>query len=89
MKHVVTRINTIETESFDIYLGAMCSFASFIGLWRVRKLGIAKKLMESVDTLRMENQQLNETQESLEEENNVLKETNDSLMKIELKIHHD
>ncbi len=82
-------INTIETESFDIYLGAMCSLASFVGLWRVRKLGIAKKLMESVDTLRMENQQLNETQESLEEENNVLKKTNNSLIKIERSLNTD
>lgn len=82
-------VNTIETESFDIYLGAMCSLMSFVGMWRVRKLGVAKKLMESVDTLRTENQQLNETQESLEEENNILKETNDSLKKTEKSLSTD
>jgi len=82
-------VNVISTENFDIYLGVVCSIMSFIGLWRVRVLGVAKKLMDSVDALKLENMRLNRTQHSLEEENEKLKQTNESLKRIETKLNND
>ena len=72
-------VNVISSEGFDLALGVFCSLAGLVGLWRVRVLGIAKKLMDSISVLRFENGKLSETTDNLKIENDRLKNFNGSL----------
>lgn len=68
--------NAIVAEAFDIFLGAVCCFCCCIGWWRVRRLGVAKKLMDSVRLLEDKNKELAKTSDSLSVENQKLKNSN-------------
>jgi DNA repair exonuclease SbcCD nuclease subunit len=50
--------NIIDAEDFDIAVSSFCAAISLIGIWRVRSLGTAKEVMDSVDDLKMENDKL-------------------------------
>lgn len=67
--------NIIELENFDLAVSCFLSFGSLIALWRVKKLGIASLLMDSVDNLREENENLRESIREFERENSKLAET--------------
>ncbi len=71
--------NAIIIQAFDIFLGFVCCFCCCIGWWRVRRLGVAKKLMDSVRLLEDKNEELNKTAESLSVENQNLKNRNKEL----------
>ncbi len=81
--------NSIEGESFDIVLNSTMAISSIVAWYRVRRLGEAKTVMESVDDLKLQNDNLEQTQNELEIENDELKITNDKLAETETKLTGD
>jgi hypothetical protein len=82
-------INIINSHNFDIAVASFCFLSSTIGVWRVRKLGIAKKIMDSVNDLKLENLRLHETEQHLERENILLKNTNNELKNTSIQLSND
>jgi hypothetical protein len=82
-------INIINSHNFDIAVASFCFLSSTIGVWRVRKLGIAKKIMDSINDLKLENMRLEETEKQLERENLLLKNTNDELKETSTQLSND
>ena len=77
-----TVTNIIEGESFDTTLNVIMTISSLLALWRVKKLGEAQSIMDSVNDLEDQNK-------TLQEENDELKESNDQLNALEVKLQND
>ena len=76
--------NVIQTENFDIVIACLMTFGSGIAIWRVKKLGLAKELNDSINQFDLENQELNQANNEYRELNRKLCKENevfDSLLK--------
>jgi cell division protein FtsB len=82
-------INAIEGESLDIALSVTMSLSSVLAWYRVRRLGEAKAVMDSVNQLKIQNDELEQQTNTLEQENDELKESNDQLNKLEKNLTND
>jgi cell division protein FtsB len=82
-------INAIEGESLDIALSVTMSLSSLLAWYRVRRLGEAKAVMDSVNQLKIQNDELEQQTNTLEQENDELKESNDQLNKLEKNLTND
>lgn len=82
-------INAVEGESFDIALSAVMALSSLLAWYRVRRLGEAKAVMDSVSELKQQNDELEQQTNTLQEENDELKESNDQLNALEQELTKD
>lgn len=51
-------VSLIYSNFFEMYVGLVCLFMSSLGVYRVRKLGVGAKIVESVEVLKLQNQNL-------------------------------
>jgi len=82
-------INSIQGETLDIIICSIMSLGSVLAWFRVRKLGEAQSVMDSVQVLETQNQELQNSTSILQEENENLKESNDQLNALEIKLTND
>lgn len=82
-------VNSLQGESFDVALSGMMALGSLLAWFRVRRLGEAQSVMDSVQDLENQNQHLQNQTTVLEIENGELKESNDQLNDLENKLKSD